>query len=333
MDALYAASGGAKWLVLAGLDRYLFGEWLQREPRTRPLPAIGSSIGSWRLACAAQTDPVAALDRGHDGYIFGQEYSAAPDAREISTVSAALLDRLLGQTGASAVLAHPFLRLHIVTARGRGLTATTNRRVLQAGLAIAATANAVTRRTLGWHFTRTIFSAQPASSPFRTLHDLPTEHRVLTAAALRDVLLASGSIPLVMEGVRLPMWPTEVHWDGGVTDYHLDLDPPAGDGLVLYPHFYPYIVPGWFDKALPWRRAHGPQLARTLLIAPSDAFVASLPGGKIPDRRDFASLSHTVREQRWQAVRERTAELGDELRALITSGDIAAHVEPLPDGA
>ncbi|MEI6741218.1 MAG: patatin-like phospholipase family protein, partial [Gemmatimonadaceae bacterium] len=128
-------------------------------------------------------------------------------------------------------------------------------------------------------------------------------------------------------------WPTEVHWDGGVTDYHLDLEPPAGDGLVLYPHFYPHVVPGWFDKALPWRRAHGPQLARTLLIAPSDRFVASLPGGKIPDRRDFASLSHTVREQRWQAVRERTTELGDELRALITSGDIAAHVEPFPDSA
>ena len=49
VDIIPAASGGAKWLVLAGLDRYLFGELLQR-PRTRPMHLIGSSIGSSRSA-------------------------------------------------------------------------------------------------------------------------------------------------------------------------------------------------------------------------------------------------------------------------------------------
>ncbi|MFN7800123.1 MAG: patatin-like phospholipase family protein, partial [Gemmatimonas sp.] len=50
VDILPGASGGAKWLALAGLDRYLFGTFLQA-PRSRPLHAIGSSIGSWRMAC------------------------------------------------------------------------------------------------------------------------------------------------------------------------------------------------------------------------------------------------------------------------------------------
>jgi len=42
---LPAASGGAKWLALAGLDTWLFGDFL-RAPRTRPMHLIGSSIGS-----------------------------------------------------------------------------------------------------------------------------------------------------------------------------------------------------------------------------------------------------------------------------------------------
>ena len=39
VDVVPGASGGPKWLVLAGLDRFLFGDFLQR-PRTRPLHLI-----------------------------------------------------------------------------------------------------------------------------------------------------------------------------------------------------------------------------------------------------------------------------------------------------
>ncbi|NNB98072.1 patatin-like phospholipase family protein, partial [Corallococcus exiguus] len=68
VDILPGASGGPKWLGLEGIDRVLFGELLQ-QPRTRPLHLIGSSIGSWRLACLAQKDPVAALRRFADAYL------------------------------------------------------------------------------------------------------------------------------------------------------------------------------------------------------------------------------------------------------------------------
>ena len=57
--------------------------------------------------------------------------------------------------------------------------------------------------------------------------------------------------------------------------------------MVLYPHFGPHVVPGWLDK--PWKRRHAATeaLSRVLLLAPRDEWVASLPGGKLPDRRDF----------------------------------------------
>src|SRR5687768_1342620 len=98
VDVIPGASGGAKWLVLAGLDRYLFGEFLQA-PRQRPLHLIGSSIGSWRMACFAQRDPIAALERGHHAYIYEQNYTAKPGIREVTLVMARVLDLMLGESG------------------------------------------------------------------------------------------------------------------------------------------------------------------------------------------------------------------------------------------
>ena len=57
----------------------------------------------------------------------------------------------------------------------------------------------------------------------------PTVHRTLTPDNLRAALLASGSIPLLMEGVRIPGAPG-VYRDGGSADYHLDLDYGPGPG-------------------------------------------------------------------------------------------------------
>ncbi len=53
-----------------------------------------------------------------------------------------------------------------------------------------------------------------------------------------------------------------------------------------------------------------------------------MPGGRIPDRRDFYRKSHEERERVWQGVVEASQELGAELRDLVTSGRIADVVEP-----
>ncbi len=338
VDVLPGASGGAKWLAIAGLDRYLFGTVLRATSdsgdrvRTRPLHCIGSSIGSWRMACLAQRDPVSALERGHLAYIYDQHYSTKPSTREVTRVLSACLDRLLSSSGVDEILSHPFARLHVITARGRGLAASERRLALASSLALAASANVVRRRSLALQFERTVFHSAGAESPFLHLRDLPTRHHTLTRDNLRDALLASGSIPLLVDGVRIAGRPHELHWDGGVLDYHLDLDFGSGDGLVLYPHFYSHVVPGWFDKSLPWRRARGRARARNfdraLLIAPSNEFVASLPGGKIPDRRDFFAFPAAERMRRWQHVLDASARLGDELHDLIATGRLADQVRP-----
>ncbi len=327
VDVRPGASGGAKWLVLAGLDRFLFGQFL-RQPRTRPLHLIGSSIGSWRMACLAQRDPVAALARGHHAYIFEQQYNPSPSVQEVTRILGGALDRILGASGVEEILSHPWARLHVITAEGRGLAASSSRAGLSAALAAAALGNLVSRRTLSWQLRRFIFHSAGAETAFRHLSDFPTRHLPLSPENMRAVLLASGSIPLLLEGVKIPGTSGGPHWDGGVVDYHLDIDFGSGEGLVLYPHFYPHVVPGWFDKSLRWRRADGRNFRRTLLIAPSDDFVARLPGGKIPDRRDFYRMSHAAREQVWSQVVEASAEPAHELAELIASGRIADAVRP-----
>ncbi|GAB1344113.1 patatin-like phospholipase family protein [Gemmatimonas sp.] len=321
IDIIPGASGGAKWLGIGGLDRYLFGTFLQT-PRSRPLHAIGSSIGSWRMACLAQRDPLAALARGHEAYVRHQVYSKHPTPREVTEVLTRCLDHLLGPDGADEIVRHPTVRVHIITAEARGAAASDTRLVLATAMAFAAAANIISRRTLALQMRRTIFHACGNASPFLHLRDLPTMQRALTADNARAVLLASGSIPLLLEGVRIPDVPG-VHWDGGVTDYHLDLDFGHGDGLVLFPHFYDHIVPGWFDKSLPWRRAGARNVDRTLLIAPSADFVARLPGGKLPDRRDFYTLTDSERFARWERVNAMTSVLGEELHELVVRGKIA----------
>jgi hypothetical protein len=326
VDIVPAASGGPKWLVLAGLDRFVFGELLQ-VPRRRPLHLIGSSIGAWRLACLAQRDPAAALARGHHAYIE-QRYPPKPSPRLVSEVSAAILLELLGKAGAAEILAHPWARLHVITARCRGPLASERPWLQGSGVALAAVANLAARRALATSVRRVVFHAGGDRGPFAALTDFPTEHRTLDLASLGPALLASGSIPLVLQGMRVPGAPG-VHRDGGLVDYHLDLDFGPGQGLVLYPHFYPHVVPGWLDKSLPWRRASARRFRRALIVAPSAEFVARLPHGKLPDRRDFYRLGDAERMRAWTAVVAASAALGDELGELIATGKLASAVRPL----
>lgn len=327
VDIVVGASGGPKWLVLSGLDRAVFGEFLDR-PRQRPLHLIGSSVGSWRMACLAQRDPVAALERFEHFYIERQSYSAKPTPREVSAMGRQLLHELLGETGDREILDNVERRLHVVAVRSRGIGASERRPLQLASLALAAAGNLLSRRTLAWHFERVIFDNAGDESPFRHLDDFPTRHLPLTAENLRPALMASGSIPLVLEGVRATAIGKGTYRDGGVIDYHLDIDYGHGDGLVLYPHFYPHVVPGWFDKSLPWRRANERHFERVVLLAPTEAFVSQLPGGRIPDRHDFLAYDEAERARAWRTVCETSRRLGDEFRELVETGRWAERVVP-----
>ncbi|SET99226.1 patatin-like phospholipase family protein [Stigmatella erecta] len=327
VDVLPGASGGPKWLVLSGLDRVLFGEFL-RQPRTRPLHLIGASIGSWRLACLAQKEPMAALDRFAAAYLE-QRYPPRPPPSLVSETSGRILDALLGPQGAEEIVGHPWARLHVMTTLCRGPTASDTPGVLFSGLAVAALANGVSRRTLALQMKRALFHTAGDSSPFAGLKDLPTVHQPLTRENLRAALLASASIPGLMSGVRVPGALAGTYRDGGIVDYHPNLHFGPGQGLVLYPHFYPHVIPGWFDKSLRWRWSLSRHFQRALLLSPSEAFVSRLPHGKIPDREDFFRFGDAERIRNWNTVRQASAQLGEEFQELLATGRWVDRVQPL----
>lgn len=318
------ASGGPKWLVLHGIDRVLF-PWLLRRAHA-PLHVVGSSIGSWRAATLASRDPMGGLEQLCNEYIE-QRYSKRPSPREISAGGEKILTAALGPEGVAPLLAHLLLCLYIVTARMRHIGAREGR-LQQLGLGAAVLLNAIDRRALGLSLERVVFDADGEPGPFAPWQGLPTTHVPLTSRNALAALYASAAIPGVMEGVRDPDGaPAGTYRDGGVADYHFGAEIDAADGFTLYPHFYPHLVPGWFDKALPWRRTKG--LRRTIVIAPSAQHVASLPGGKIPDRNDFVTMSDSERITAWRHVIALGDAMGYQLMELLESNRIRHVAQPL----
>lgn len=321
------ASGGPKWLVLGGIDRAIVGELLPR--LATPVHLIGSSIGAWRFACYAQSDASAALARFEQAYL-AQRYSPRPERAEITRVCAGILEHLLGPAGSSEIVSHPRLRSHVMTVRSRAPTASDRRAALAAGLLLAALANLVSRRALGLFFERALFHDPRDAPPFLDPPGLPLRKVALTERNLRPAVLATGAIPMVLEGVsEVSDAPPGIYRDGGVIDYHLDLPLSGHDGIALYPHFYGRMIPGWFDKKLAWRRPHPANVERVLIVSPSPRFVARLPGGKIPDRGDFAKLPQPERIARWQRVVAESRRLGDEFLETMQGERVAERLRPL----
>lgn len=320
------AAGGPKWLVLSWLDRYLFGEWLG----TQPVNLVGSSIGAWRFAAACHpTDPAGAIARLEEAYL-GQRYSEKVDRAEISAVIGAILDHYFDDDVAAGVAGHSTRRLTAITVRARGPAASERRGVQMLGSGLAAFANTISRRGLGCFFERVLFQHPRARSLRLASEGIPTRRVPLTVDNARDAVYASGSIPIQMEGVHDPAGaPPGVYRDGGLADYHID-QPLVDEGLVLMPHFADAMVPGWFDKFLPWRRRPR-RAANTLLIAPSPEFLARLPRGRIPDRKDFwyYAKDDAARVRDWHACVAEGERMAEATRRLLEAPDPIRRILPL----
>lgn len=331
------AAGGPKGLVLGPLDRFIFGEWL---PRTdHEVHLVGASIGAWRLATACLADPVQAFERLEHAYIH-QQYEFPP-GRRLPTpehVSQRFGESLQAFYGGriGEVLAHRRFRLHVVTARGMHVLGREHRIATPLGYLGAFACNAVHRKALGVWLERVVFSSPQAGAacglPF-AVTDYRTQQVVLSEANFAPALQASCSIPFALKAVHdIPGAPPGAYWDGGITDYHLHLQyhAPAQGGLVLYPHFQKNVVPGWLDKSLRWRHGATPFLDNMLLLAPDPAWVRQLPGGKLPDRTDFARFGRDVagRSALWQAAASASRQLADEFAAWVERPD-PSRVEAL----
>ena len=327
---IVGAAGGPKWLILDGIDRYLFGTFFKK--RRDPLYFLGSSIGTWRFSAALQKDPVSAIERFEYAYIDHQLYEGKPSAAQVTAKSYDILDMIVGRNGIDEILSHPSFRLSCISARGRGLVGSENTLLLAAGLAGAVALNTLSRKLLSLSFERTLFSDTRDIPPFVDGSDFPTQHAALTRENYKKVIMASGSIPLVMSGVTGISGARPGRYrDGGMVDYHPDLRfVPDGKGLVLYPHFIDHIIPGWLDKSLRWRHSGSVNMDNVVLVSPSREFVATLPLGKIPDRNDFYTFlgKDSERIKGWKKVVKGSIRMGDALGELIESGNIVHAVRP-----
>ena len=327
IGTIAGASGGPKWLVLSQLDRVIVERILPK--LAGPVHLAGSSIGAWRFACYGQATPLDALNRFEEAYIT-QTYSAKPTAAEITRKSREILATVLGDRGASDIVTHPYVRLHVLAVRCGPLTSSEFRPFLASGMIAAACANVISRRTLGVFFKRGLFYDPRDLPPFYNATGFPLERIPLTRENLADAIVASGSIPMVLSGVRnIHGAPPGIYRDGGVIDYHLDLPLAEPDRLTLYPHFFEQLVPGWFDKRLRWRRLNPLHTDRTILICPSPAFIARLPGGKIPDRTDFVRMTFEARVRLWRSIVSTCRELADDLEEVLEKDQLGARLQPL----
>lgn len=324
------ASGAAKWLVLHGLDSALFGRWFAG--REKPLHLFGTSIGAWKSAAAAQKDPEAAFDRLAEAYIH-QYYKGKVTPRQVSEESRRIMGATLGPGKAEEILSHPYCRLHFSTVRCAGPLASEHPLAQGVGIAAAWGANRISRELFRRQCRPTLFFDPRNAPPFVGNGEFPGGAAPLSADNLRQALLASGSIPYIMEGVRkIPGAPQGVYRDGGLFHYHPAFDFLKGDaGIVLYPHFYREVTLGWFDRNRPARIAGGSLLADVLLLAPSPAFVAELPFGRIPDRRDFDRLAGRDGERVafWEKSVAMSRRLGDAFIDAVDSGKIRERVRKI----
>lgn len=325
-DGLVGASGGPKWFVLSRLDRMLAGRFFAG--RREPIACLGSSIGSWRHACYAQREPVQALERLEHSYIH-QSYSARPDQAEVSGAARNSIDYILGQSGAQSIVDNPVWQTHILAVRSKWPTASDSRLPLALGLGACALGNTLSRQLLVGFFQRILFHTG-ADAAFCNADFAPATVP-LNNKNVAQAILASGSIPLVMEGVRnIPGAAPGIYRDGGITDYHFDFSFRQNEGLLLYPHFYSHITPGWYDKGFPWRQLRGNKLANVVMLAPTAEFVARLPFGKIPDRSDFQKLSEQDRISYWTRVCELSECLANEFYEAWQRGKLPELAQKLP---
>jgi hypothetical protein len=321
------AAGGPKFLVLGGIDRAVFGTLFKK--RKKPLFLVGSSIGAWRFTALSLKSQVRSLDAFRAAYLT-QSYQTRPSPHEVSLESKRILDAFLEDRRAGEVLRHPYVRLNLLSVRSKLLFATDSKPILAAGMACASLGNALSRKSLGLFFERALFYDLRDVPPFFNVQGFPISRVPLTPENLKPAVMASGSIPLVMEATRsIPDAPDGLYRDGGLIDYHpaFAFDPEPGR-IVLYPHYAGEIIPGWLDKRLPGRRADRKTMENVLIVCPSKGFISRLPYGKIPDRDDFKRFLGREHERLayWKRVVDMAEMLKEELIEAVESKKIKKMV-------
>lgn len=323
---MFGASGGPKWFTLFGLDKYLFGEFFK--DRTLPLDLIGSSAGAFRFGALSQDDPIKAITNLASIY-SNTVYSENADATEITEKAIDLINAVYPKAGIAESVNNRVFRPHFIVAKCSGLTASQNKLPQLAGLIASLVLNRINRSLLANQYQRFMFKSAQSDLTIDAADPFTTHYHALTNENFTQALLASGSIPMVMNSVNhIVGAPTGIYRDGGIIDYHFDISIEQQQGLILYPHFNDAPKPGWFDKNLSRHCSHK-NYDKVVMLTPSREFIERLPFKKIPDRKDFTDMDASTRIKYWTQVLAQTEQLAESFDDIVQSQAID-KIKPLP---
>ena len=181
------------------------------------------------------------------------------------------------------ILNHPKFDLAIHTVRSKNIAASENVRIEGMALIVSAALNLFKSDLMKPFYEKAIFyTGHPKPDFISQGYRGTTIH--MDEKNLKDVALATGSLPYLIRGVSgISGAPRGVYRDGGLINYQLNEDYYPADGLTLFFHYQEKITPGWFDKKLSWKKPSAKILDRVFQIYPGQAFLKMLPGEKIPD--------------------------------------------------
>jgi len=320
ISVIPAAAGGPKWIVLHALDKYLTQEWFT--DRKQVLHLVGASAGAWRMMCYATDNPSAALDRFLQSYVE-QQYPSWPTGQEVSDKMDEIIRYSLGKDGIQQILNSSLKSLNVITTE-------TNFKQIEGSVyksqfARIAFKNMLSRSFMKSEVKRVVFTNGIGTSDLLIEDEIPSRFQSMS---IIHALKATGSIPMLMNPVTEIAAKDKMLWDGALVDYHIGLQYRSA-GLVFYPHFTDRIIPGWFDKFVPWRKVGRNVTDNMIMIYPSDEFVASLPDQKIPDRKDFETYfdQKDKRIANWYEVAVKGKEIAEEFDSIYKSGELEDVIE------
>jgi hypothetical protein len=330
VSTYFGPAVGPRWLIASGFDlTFLKNGFLGRSSAVN---LVGSSAGAFRFAAWLQPEAIESYGKLLDAYInvrYSRKDTPATTLNKITGV----VNEYLEDDALPFALANKKYRLAVITARARGLVAFENIWLQKLGLATCYVFNYFSRNNI-YHFAdRVVFynGAKPPSFCFRP--QFRGNYVQLNEVNFKSAVLSSGAIPIVIAGVRdIYGAPRGVYRDGGLIDYHLTHQFAAKKNeIVLFFHHQERIIPGWLDKKIVRRVPDADTLSNVLMVFPSQSFIESLPGGKVPERTDFVTLidDQETRNKNWRKAVELSAPLGEDFLELVESGKIRNMVEQL----
>jgi hypothetical protein len=328
ISTYFGPAVGPRWLIASGFDLTLLESGLLG--RKHPVQLIGSSAGAFRFAAWIQPESRKSYQKLVDAYI-STRYARDDTPRTCKEKIIGILNHYIEDDALPFALTNKNYRLVVITARVRGLVAWENPFMQKLGLAACFALNFINRNHIYRFAERVIFYNASKPPAFCLKRHFRGVCIPLNEINFKYAVLASGAIPLVIEGV----WdiygaPRGTYRDGGLIDYHLTHQfASQKNEIVLFFHHQERIVPGWLDKKIKKRVPEKETLSNVLMVFPTQNFIETLPGGKVPERSDFTTFinDQETRIENWRTAVRLSAPLGEEFLELVESGKIRNVVE------